>query len=324
MHLIYLQQSGKPVEGSSGTFWTLAGVAVHEDRWKTLQLRLNGLQKSFQKVNYKPGQTRINANDLLHPKNAGRPWAVAYCKGMEKIAATLDVKLFLVVVDKRTTDKPAHPKWLLPLTYHYLLKPISQFLRDKNSTGTLVIPPGREEERQTISEMQFTSVFSPQARNNPIVGSPLVQREVDSAGLQIADFVATVARRYHEHTYPKLFNKDILEGYDAIINSHYQGFVKPNTYQSEASDQKGFRIRGYIYLWRRDNAGAAGAQAPGAQSFRPNDELESSGFEVREQRSAYAPAPAPAATTAPEESPRAVAEEPLVYGLRKRRPPTGP
>lgn len=252
MQLIYLQQSGKPVEGSSGIFWSLAGVAISADKWRILQLRINGLMKSFQKNNYAPGVTRIRANDLLHPRNADRPWTTAYCKGLEKIAATLDLKVFLVVVDKRTTDKPAHPRWLLPLSYHYMMKPITQFLRDTRSSGQLIIPEGREEERQCISELQYSQVFSTQNRTIPIVSSPAMQPEGDSAGLQVADFVATVARRYHEHTYPKLFNKDELNGYDAAINSHYQGFVKPRTYQSENSDNKGFRIRGYIYLWRRE------------------------------------------------------------------------
>lgn len=252
MHLIYLQQSGKPVEGSSGLFWSLGGVAVREDRWRTLQLRINGLQKSFQKENYHPGATRLNANDLLHPRNAERPWTVAFCKGLEKIAASLELKFFLVVIDKRTTDKPAHPKWLLPLSYHYLMKPIGQFLRESNSQGVLVIPPGREEERQAISAIQFSQVFAQGGKSMPIIGSPLIQSESDSSAMQIADFVATVARRYHEHAYPKLFAKETLEGYDAVINSHYQGFVKPNTYQSAQTDAKGFKIRGYIYLWRKD------------------------------------------------------------------------
>lgn len=260
MHFIYLQQSGKPVEGTSGTFWALAGVAVHADRWRALQLRINGLQKSFQKSNYQPGSTRLNANDILHPRNAERAWTIAYCKGLEKIASTLEVKTFLVVVDKRTTDKPAHPKWLLPLSYHYLMKPIGQYLREQRSVGTLVIPPGREEEFKTISDLQFSSVFSSGGKSLPIVSSPTVQPEPNAAGLQIADFVATVAKRYHEHTFPKLYNKAVLEGYDAVINSHYQGFVKPHTYQSEISDAKGFRIRGYIYLWRREGSPGSGVR----------------------------------------------------------------
>jgi hypothetical protein len=273
MHFIYLQQSGKPVEGSSGTFWTLGGVAVNAERWRTLQLRVNGLQKSFQKENYTPGKTRMNANDLLHPRNASRPWAIAYCKGMEKIAASLDIKVFLVVVDKRTTDKPAHPKWLLPLTYHYLMKPISQFLKESNSLGTLVIPPGRDEERQTVLDMQMSQVFGSSAKSSPIVGSPLVQTEQEAVGLQIADFVATVTRRYHEHAYPKLFAKESLVGYDALINSHYQGFVKPNTYQSAISDSKGYKIRGYIYLWRRDHA--QGGTRDGSRGSTIGDDSDS-------------------------------------------------
>ncbi|CAN5358681.1 hypothetical protein BH09SUM1_BH09SUM1_32520 [soil metagenome] len=281
MHFIYLQQSGKPVEGSSGVFWTMAGVSVQEDRWRTLQLRINGLQKSFQKDNYAPGQTRIDANDLLHPRNIDRPWTMAYCKGLQKIAASLELKFFLVVIDKRTTDKPAHPKWLLPLSYHYLLKPISQFLRESGSLGTLIIPPGREEERKVISEMQFSNVFSSAGKGNPIIGSPALQGESDSAGMQVADFVATVARRYHEHTYPKLFKKDVLEGYDAAINSHYQGFVKPNTYQSASSDTKGYRIRGYIYLWRRE--GAAGAGNAKGEDFEAGGDTTYSGGRVKEE-----------------------------------------
>jgi len=283
MHFIYLQQSGKPVDTGSGTFWTLAGVAVAEERWKLLQLRINGLQKSFQKDNYAPGSTRLNANDLLHPKNAGRKWTLAYCKGLEKIASTLDLKFFLVVVDKRTTDKPAHPKWLLPLSYHYLLKPITQYLRENNSQGCLVIPPGRAEEQKAISEMQFSSVFSSVNKALPIVASPMIQSETDSAGLQIADFVATATKRYHEHAYPKLFKKDVLEGYDAVINSHYQGFVKPHTYQSIVSDSKGYKIRGYIYLWRKEGMAGGTPSArvdenamsgpPGVEKIYGSDEL---------------------------------------------------
>lgn len=322
MHLIYLQQSGKPVENCSGTFWALAGVAVHEERWRTLQLRVNGLQKSFQKDNYVPGFTRINANDLLHPRNAERPWTIAYCKGLEKIASTLDLKFFLVVIDKRTTDKPAHPKWLLPLSYHYLMKPIGQFLRENNSQGSFIIPPGRPDERQVISELQFSTVFASQSKASPLVCSPMMQAESDSAGLQLADFVATVARRYHEHTYPKLFRKDVLGQYDTVINSHYQGFVKPHTYQSAHSDSKGYRIRGYIYLWRRDQGmsnrggsgtsedfeGAAGGTAAGSSPF-PSDPASSSG-PPSTPSSSYA-------SRQPEQA-RFVAEDESPYGNKRQ------
>lgn len=273
MHFIYLQQSGKPVEKGSGQFWAMAGVAVPEDRWRLLQLRVNGLQKSFQRNNYTPGVTRLNANDLLHPRNANRKWTNAYCKGLEKIVSTLELKFFLVVVDKRTTDKPAHPKWLYPLTYHYLFRPISQYLREQQSVGTLVIPPGREEERSAISELQFSSVFSSSPKHNPIVGSPLQQAEPEAVGLQVADFVATVGRRYHEHTFPKLYSKEPLDDYDTAINSHYQGFVKPNTYQSPTSDAKGYRIRGYIYLWRREGM-LPGRQESGDQYATPRGDSD--------------------------------------------------
>jgi hypothetical protein len=306
MHFIYLQQSGKPVEGTSGIFWSLAGVAVPEDRWRSLQLRVNGLQKSFQKTNYVVGKTRLNANDLLHPRNAQRAWTIAYCKGLEKIAANLDLKLFLVVIDKRTTDKPAHPKWLLPLSYQYLMKPIGQYLKENNSLGSLVIPPGRTEEAQAISELQFSSVFSSQ-KNSPIVCSPLYQTEQESAGLQIADFVATIARRYHEHTYPKLFRKDVLEGYDSVINSHYQGFVKPHTYQSSETDSKGYRIRGYIYLWRRDSLIGRGGEQSGAERVADDTTPR------------YDPSSGDGGGK-PSEYPRAVAEDRAPYG----RPPSTP
>ncbi len=294
MHFIYLQQSGKPVEGSSGTFWSMAGVSVREDRWRALQLRINGLQKSFQKANYRPGETRINANDLLHSRNASRAWTAAYCKGLERIAATLDLKFFLVVIDKRTTDKPAHPKWLLPLSYHYMLKPISQYLREENSQGALVIPPGRTEEAQTISDLQFSGVFSSSGKGTPIISSPLIQTEPQSAGLQIADFVATVARRYHEHAFPKLYKKEVLEGYDAVINSHYQGFVKPHTYQSNTSDAKGYRIRGYIYLWRREQPSRVIDSKNGGEKERDSNDgeftdssTESEKLYVAEEESTY-------------------------------------
>ncbi len=83
----------------------------------------------------------------------------------------------------------------------------------------------------------------------------MIQSPADACGIQVADFVATVARRYQEEIFPKLYARETLYGYDAVINSHYQGFVKPNTYQSGATDPRGYRIRGYIYLWRRDNNG---------------------------------------------------------------------
>lgn len=263
MHFIFLQQAGKPVENSSGKFWCLAGLAVQESKWKTLQTRLAGLQKSFQRRNYKAGLTRLNANDLLHPRNATRPWSLALTKGVERVVASLNVKIFLVVVDKATTDKPAHPKWLLPLSYHYVLRPITQYLRENQSPGTLVVPAGREDERQLLTDLQAQAITGSAAKSSWIVGSPMVQTESESLGLQVADLIATIARRYHEDVYPKLFAKQILEGYDAVINSHYQGFVKPNTYQSLASDARGYRIRGYIYLWRRDAGTGAGQVGDG-------------------------------------------------------------
>jgi hypothetical protein len=272
MNFIYLQQSGKPVDGTSGNFWCLAGLAIPGTKWRTLQARVSGLQRSFQQRNYRPGITRLNANDMLHPRNATRSWHLAYCKGLERIVASLGVKIFLVVVDKRTTDKPAHPKWLLPLSYQYLMRPIVQYLRESSSLGMLVIPEGRPEEREVIGEIQYAHTVTTLAKTSPIVASPVVQNEAESAGLQVADFICTTARRYHELVYPKLYAKQTLEGYDAIINSHYQGFVKPNTFQSLSQDSRGYRIRGYIYLWRRetgqggggDDSGSSGADSGGS------------------------------------------------------------
>lgn len=261
MHFIYLQQSGKPVTDSSGNFWVIAGVGLPAEKWKSLQLRLNGLQKSFQKQNYDPLKSAVDCNDVLHPRNAEKGWTRAFCKGFGKIVMGLDAKFFLVVVDKRTTDKPAHPRWLLPLTYHYLIRPISQYLREANDMGALVIPPGRADEAEVIAQIQVENLFGHQGRTSPLIASPLIQSPPNACGLQIADFVATVTRRYHETIYPKLYAKQTLYGYDALINSQYQGFVKPGTYQSTVSDYRGYKIRGYIYLWRRDGRPSGGADS---------------------------------------------------------------
>jgi hypothetical protein len=255
MHLIYLQQSGKPVAGASGDFWVQAGVAVPQDSWRDLQVRVNGLQRSFHKEDYDPQKTNIDANALLHPRQAEKRWTRSFCKGLEKIVAGMDLKFFLVIVDKRTTDKPAHPKWLLPLSYGYLLKSICQHLREQDDLGCLIIPPGRPEEQRVLTGLQVENLFGHSGRTSPLISTPMAQPQNQAVGLQVADFVATTARRYHEFIYPKLYNKQTLYGYDALLNSHYQGFVKPNTYQSSANDEKGYRIRGYIYLWRRDSAG---------------------------------------------------------------------
>ncbi|MEQ8822423.1 MAG: hypothetical protein RLY93_19485 [Sumerlaeia bacterium] len=252
MHFIYFQQSGKPVAGVSGRFWTLAGVAIPDTKWKPMQLRVNGLLKSFHKNNYTPDKTILDANDLLHPRNAEKSWTMAFCKGLERIVAGLEAKFFLVVIDKETTDKPAHPRWLLPLSYNYLMRPVVQYLRERDEVGSLIIPPGRSDEAAILASLQVENLFGAQGRHSPLVATPMVQSPVNSCGLQVADFVSTVTRRYHEYTFPKLYAKQVLEGYDAVINSHYQGFVKPNTYQSPHTDAKGYKIRGYIYLWRRE------------------------------------------------------------------------
>jgi hypothetical protein len=255
MHLIYLQQAGKPVENSSGNFWVLAGVAVPEASWRTLQVRVNGLLKSFLHDNYRPRISTLDANQILHPRHARKAWTLGLCKGLEKIVAGMQLRFFIVVVDKRTTDKPAHGRWILPLAYNYLQRPIAQYLRERDSMGSLIIPPGRPDELAILSELQHDSTFSGGTRTSPILATPMIQSPADACGIQVADFVATVARRYHEEVFPKLYARETLHGYDAVINSHYQGFVKPNTYQSGAMDPRGYRIRGYIYLWRRDNNG---------------------------------------------------------------------
>lgn len=272
MHFIYLQHSGKPLENSGGQFWVVGGVALPEKNWKVLNLRLNGLQKSFQGENYDPKNSVLDARKLLHPRTAERRWTQSLAKGLEKIVAGLQLKFFLVVVDKKTTDKPAHPRWLMPLSYSYLIKPVTQYLREVDDTGTIVIPPGRPDEAALLTEIQNEHLFSFTGRQSPLISTPMIQSPKDASGLQVADLVATIGRVYHETVFPKLFNKQILEGYDAIMNSHYQGFVKPNTYQSPNTDAKGYRIRGYIYLWRRDQGTSFGGGAgEGAASAGPGD-----------------------------------------------------
>lgn len=193
-------------------------------------MRLNGLQKSFQGENYDPKNSVLDARKLLHPKMAERRWTQSLAKGLEKIVAGLQLKFFLVVVDKKTTDKPAHPRWLMPLSYSYLVKPVTQYLREVDDTGTIVIPPGRPDEAALLTEIQNEHLFSFTGRQSPLISTPLIQSPKDSSGLQVADLVATIGRVYHETVFPKLFAKQVLEGYDALMNSHYQGFVKPNTY----------------------------------------------------------------------------------------------
>lgn len=284
MHLIYIQHSGKPVDKTSGNFWVQAGVSLPAEKWKALQLRLNGLIRSFQKTNYDPMESIVDANDLLHPRNAEKKWTRAFCKGFEKIVAGLEPSFFLVVVDKRTTDRPAHPKWLLPLTYNYLMKPICQHLRDANDCGCIVIPPGRPDEAEVLAAVQNENLFGPSGRTSPLVSSPMIQSVRDACGLQVADFLATVTRRYHETVYPKLFAKETLVGYDAVLNSHYQGFVKPNTYQSSAIDAKGYKIRGYIYLWRRDNLGRLRLEQPSRDEISLADVARSTSSDIVDTR----------------------------------------
>ncbi|MCB2156249.1 hypothetical protein KQI84_15340 [bacterium] len=253
MDFIYMQQSGKPVDGAAGRFWTLAGVAIPDIKWRSLQIRLNGLLRSFNRdaTTHAP---MLDANTLLHPRNAEKGWTLGLCKGFLRIVSGLDARFFLVVVDKATTDRPAHSRWLLPLSYQYLLAPITQLLAERETTGTIVIPPGRPEELDILCDIQTELLGNPDAGRCGLVGYPLIQRPQDACGLQVADFVATVARRYHEYVFPKLFAKQILHGHDAQINALYQGLVKRHTYQSEALDPRGYPIRGFVYLWRREAA----------------------------------------------------------------------
>lgn len=283
MHFIYLQHSGKPLENSGGQFWVVGGVALPEKNWKVLNLRLNGLQKSFQGENYDPKTSILDARKLLHPKTAERRWTQSLAKGLEKIVAGLQLKFFLVVVDKKTTDKPAHPRWLMPLSYSYLIKPVTQYLREVDDTGAIVIPPGRPDEAALLTDIQNEHLFTFSGRQSPLISTPIIQSPKDASGLQVADMVATIGRVYHETVFPKLFAKQVLEGYDALMNSHYQGFVKPNTYQSPNTDAKGYRIRGYIYLWRRDQGGPGGHsahEASGVGEATPRPALATNGETV--------------------------------------------
>jgi len=257
MEFIYIQQSGSPVAEVSGNYWILSAVALSEHKWKSLEIRINGLQKNFLKSNYDKHSAMLNYNDLLHPKNAEKSWTKAYLKGYEKIVAHFEPTYFLCVLDKRTTDKEAHPSWLLPLIYHYISKPIIAYLKEKKSLGAIVIPPGRKDEKEAISTIQRENLFGHVGKISPLISSPMICEPKDSCGLQTAGFIGNIARRYQENIFPKLNAKETLEGYDALLNSHYQGFVKPFTYQSKYKDSKGYRVKGYIYLWRKEGIQAS-------------------------------------------------------------------
>ncbi len=173
---------------------------------------------------------------------------LAYAKAFTKIVASLKLKLFCLVIDKRTWEKPQDHEGLTSLAHDYLIRAVNLMLAEEESKGMIVIAEGHTSHViKVVGQITERSAIEKQG----MLPGPLFQPRALSVGLQVAEFVAVTSRKYHETTYPKLFAKQILEGYDAVINSHYQGFVKPNTWVGNRPDVRGFLPRGYIYLWRR-------------------------------------------------------------------------
>lgn len=254
MRFLYFHTSGKLDQPADiSPIWTLLAVGVAEKDWRSLQLRINSLQKSFLRANYRQGRTILKPHNLLKPTNLNRPKTFGMLRGVQRISGQLGLTFFLVVVDKRKAHRPPSLDWVLPLCLRYIERPIREYLSRHSSPGAIILP----ESQQPISD-HFNALIDPSAVPAGSNGASVYtgvhfQAPTEATGLQVASVAAALARVYHQEVAALLHNGTPLLPHQKCIEDLYQGFIKSNTWQPTPPPQGGHK--GFIYLWRTPQQG---------------------------------------------------------------------
>ncbi|MCC5877409.1 MAG: hypothetical protein JJU11_14410 [Candidatus Sumerlaeia bacterium] len=251
VQFIYFHTSGKlNAENQDSPFWTLLALAVPAENWKPLQLRINSLQKSFYKANYRPGKTVLKPVNLLKPTVLPRPKTFGLLRGVQRISGQLGLTLFLVVVDKSKAHRPPSSDWVLPLCLRYLERPISQYLAQRKSCGSIVLPSNLEGFSDHFGIFHDRHPISRDEESFPQYNGIHFQSPNEAAGLQVASIAASIARYYHQEVALLLQKGVDLEPHQKCIEDLYQGFVKSNTWVPPVASKEAMPHKGFIYLWR--------------------------------------------------------------------------
>ncbi|MDX2174873.1 MAG: hypothetical protein SF028_00220 [Candidatus Sumerlaeia bacterium] len=258
MRFVFFQQSGKLADPQGSPVWALAGASIAARHMRGLQRRLAGVNRAFRKPAEAPASSlSLCAPDLMRPRNAGTDWSRAYLTASLRVFLQLEVRTFLVVMDRRTAEEPVAEAAAVPFAWRVLLRSLGQHLAEERSYAMLVLPAGYPPLRRGLDAALAEASAAPLA--GMLAGTATQDADL-APGMQMARFAATAARRYFVDVAALLAAQGELSPEQSAVASAYLGFVKKSTWQGRTPTDRGVLPRGFHYFWRREKPAAPAAQ----------------------------------------------------------------
>ena len=193
--LVYLDESGHPHPNDPASRPVVVAVCVRDNDARMVAGRLHALKRD---VLGKERMEMKGARLITRPTFRRRPMEVAFVEELFDTLLNLPVTIFAVIMERPTSapDKSAN---LLPNQYRYLTQRIQLLAEVKNEMAVMLIDGSPSQVGGLSYKFESFLYRSEEGRAcSNISEAPFFGDSRASAGVQVADMVASVVRLYEE------------------------------------------------------------------------------------------------------------------------------
>ncbi len=193
--LVYLDESGHPHPNDPATRPVVVAVCVQDDDARTVAGRIHALKRD---VLGKERMEMKGARLITRPTFRRRPMEVAFVEEFFGTLLNLPVTIFAVIMERPATapDKSSN---LLPNQYRFLTQRVQLLAEAKDEMAAMLIDGSPSQVGGLSFKFESFLYRSEEGRAcSNISEAPFFGDSRASAGVQIADMVASVVRLYEE------------------------------------------------------------------------------------------------------------------------------
>jgi hypothetical protein len=196
MHLLFLDDSGKPDANHPSKFMVLAGFSVSSDKYHDVVRQVTGAKNRFFPGRGNPNSWELKTEDFLKRNPYNRAKNRHFCEEVISILDRNGCRIYSGYINKANAVKSLDEKWVTPLLLQNLLANYSHELTSKNSLGVITCDWSTHKLDRHLSNCVQSQLISKGVTN--ILGGVSYGSSISLVPIQICDLLAGLWRMSQE------------------------------------------------------------------------------------------------------------------------------
>lgn len=196
MHLLFLDDSGKPDPRHPSQFMVLGGFSVPGEKYHDVVRQVTGAKARFFPGRGKPDSWELKSEDFLKRNPFNRSKNRLFCNEMVSILARNNCHIYSGYIDKSKAVKSLDEKWVTPLILQNLLANYSYELSENSSSGVIICDWSTHKLDRHLSNCVQSQLISNGITN--ILGGVSYGSSISLVSIQICDLLAGLWRMHNE------------------------------------------------------------------------------------------------------------------------------